>query len=134
MLYFLIYVIALVILYIKFCNFKEALKRSVIVAVFCIVAFILINFCFNNMDGVKDLFIDTKVYEIASVNNDTIVYIDDNDNLAVISKENVMVIQSDHTIKSWLTCMQLKAAGKALVVSEFPEDWDAYVVPRDNLK
>lgn len=134
MIFIIIYVIVLVCIYIKVLDLKEAFQRSLIAGVLCFFCWAIINFCFEHMEGIRDLFIDTKVYEIAGVNSDTIVYIDENNNLAVIDKNNVVVIKNDHTIKSWLTCIELKTAGKALSVKSFPEDWEAYVVPKDNLE
>lgn len=134
MAYVVIYLAAFIFIFIKVLDFKEAFQRTIGVGVFCIVAFVIINYCFSHMENFQKLFIDMEVYEITGVNSDTIVYLDENNNLAVISKDNVMVIKNDHTVKSWLTCMKLKKAGKALVIKEFPEDWEAYVVPRDELK
>lgn len=134
MAFLVIYIVAFIIIFIKVLDLKEAIQRSLSIGVICLFVFIVFNFCFNHMENFQKLFIDMEVYEIAGVNSDTIVYVDENSNLAVISKDNVMVIKNDHTVKSWLTCMKLKKAGKALVVKEFPENWEAYIVPKDELK
>lgn len=134
MAFLIIYLIIFLIVFIKVLKFKEAVQRTLVVGVLCIFGFIIVNFCFNNMESVRDIFTIREVYAITDVNKDTIVYIDQENNLAVISKEEVMVIKNDHTVRNWLTCMRLKTAGKALIVNEFPEDWEAYVVPKDDLK
>lgn len=132
MVFVLIYLIVFLIVFLKVLKFKEAFQKTMVVGVLCAFGFFIVNFCFNNMENFRNAFTDREVYEIADINKNTIVYVDKDNNLAVITKDNVEVIKNDHTIQSWLTCMRLKKAGKALVVEEFPEDWEAYIAPKDN--